>query len=112
MVRFPPRLLRLDGVMSFTYKRPIDPMQTSLLPAPPLKLDEKDLRILRYLAQRPSTVDEFLSETGLYVNSWAPRFTGLRGAGLIERTGETRLTRYGSAAAVNRLTEAGHEALK
>lgn len=69
---------------------------------------DKRLGILRYLADEgPATVDEYLAETGLYVNSVAPVFTALKDEGLIRRTGEERVTRYGGTANVLAITSLG-----
>lgn len=53
------------------------------------------------------TADEFVSARDWYVNSWAPTFTHLRQNGYLRRTGERRLTRHGSPAAVVDITPAG-----
>lgn len=66
--------------------------------------NEKEVVVLRYLAKRDTTVDEYLTKRGdLYVNSWAPTFTRLLNEGILERTGEKRRTRNGGSACVHRI---------
>lgn len=56
-------------------------------------------RVLAWLQKRPGTVDEFICETGLYINSWAPVFTHLYKDGLIRPDGQ-RVTSHGGVANV------------
>lgn len=71
-----------------------------------MTVEEKRRRILRWLGERgDGTVNEFVRQHGLYVNSWAPTFTYLKRDGLIEATGLFRETQYGSPANVWRVTD-------
>lgn len=72
----------------------------------------KRREILAALAVNPMTVDQFVTASRLYVNSWAPVFTHLRKEGLVERTGEQRPTVNGSKAHVLRLTDTGRAMLR
>lgn len=60
----------------------------------------------------PQTADFFVSMRGWYINSWAPVFTHLRQAGLIERTGRKQYTTHGAEAHVLAITTAGRQALR
>lgn len=77
-------------------------------------LSDRERRVLTHLLTNgASTVDEFLATAPrLYVNSWAPVFTGLRQRGLVERTGTKRLTRHKGEAFVLRINANGRKALR
>lgn len=77
-----------------------------------VELGEKELRVLAWLNDGPSTVDSFVSSQGLYVNTWAPVFTYLKKHGLIKRSGVRLPTSHGSLAHELQLTPNGFYALK
>lgn len=74
---------------------------------------EKAHAVLTALSEHPTglTVDQFVSDRGWYVNSWAPTFTQLRQAGLIARTGIKVPTSHGATAFVVSITDAGRAEL-
>jgi hypothetical protein len=75
-------------------------------------LTRRELIVLETLAHKgPTTVDRFVGSNELYVNSWAPTFTGLRKRGLVRRTGHTEFTRQGALAYVIEITDKGRDAL-
>lgn len=76
-----------------------------------MELTHKERVVLAALLVEPLTVDEFVTERGWYVNSWAPTFTRLRKRGLVKRTGSMRRTSHGALAYVIGLTDAGTSAL-
>lgn len=53
--------------------------------------------VLDWLRMGPGTVDQFIVETGEYVNSFAPVFTGLLKAGKIKAVGQRRTSHGGIA---------------
>jgi predicted ArsR family transcriptional regulator len=57
-------------------------------------------RILEMIIRQPRTLDELAAELGVEPNRISGRLTELSKAGLIARTGQTRKTRTGAAAAV------------
>lgn len=74
-------------------------------------LCDREQAVLRTLRnQGPMTVDAFVADN-LYVNTWAPVFSRLKRAGLIDRTGERHFTRYGGTAHVLGITKHGVAAL-
>lgn len=61
--------------------------------------EDKSKVVLDWLRKTPGTVDEFIRETGFYVNSWAPTFTRLYQRGRIRPVGH-RTTSHGGTANV------------
>ncbi|TCC19933.1 hypothetical protein [Kribbella sindirgiensis] len=73
-----------------------------------MTLTEKAGVVLKALADEgPQTVDKFVTRRQAYVNSWAPTFTALRKAGLVQRTGKQEATSHGAKAHVIELTGKG-----
>lgn len=64
-------------------------------------------KVLYWLLDGSGTVDEFVRQHNVYVNSWAPTFTHLFQEKLIRATGDTRLTQYGASANIWQITDAG-----
>lgn len=88
-------------------KKPSKPSKPS-----PLSLHYKHQRVLLSLeANGPMTVQEFCDMEDVALNQWAPKFSELRSAGLIERTGERRVRPTGCPPHVVRITEAGADRL-
>ena len=77
------------------------------------ELNRREQVVLQALAERgPMTADEFVSPAGLYVNSWAPTFTHLKDYGLVERTGQKKVTKHNGIAFVIAITDRGRNAIK
>ena len=76
-------------------------------------LDEKHRYVLEWMVGRRAIVDEFMrAHPRYYINTWAPKFTELKKAGLIAPTGEKRCTQYGKPADVLQITLDGALALE
>jgi len=75
-------------------------------------LSAKEVRVLRSIgrAEMGLTVDEFVVNNNLYVNSWAPVFTRLFQRGFTQLAGQRETVR-GTLANVHFRTQEGRDAL-
>lgn len=84
---------------------------TSAAAARMVNISYQETLILCALAFGPKTQDELVEPTEMLRSALAGRCNGLERKGLIRKTGETRLTRYGRPAAVYEvLTDKGQQA--
>lgn len=72
-----------------------------------MRLDKAAVVLKALADEGPQTVDEFVTKRDAYVNSWAPTFTKLRKADLVERIGMQRATSHGAKAHIIAITPAG-----
>jgi hypothetical protein len=83
------------------------PMAPESLEAAKTDRTADERMVLAELARGPKTADEVAASRNMAPNQISGRFTKLWKDGLIERTGQRRPTRTGSAAAVWRVTGQG-----
>lgn len=89
---------------------PEDPTPRRGLAEYPINQDRANTVLRALLEKGPMTADEFVTRSGVYVNSWAPTFTKLRKHGLVARTGDKRATSHKASAHVVQITDEGRVA--